>query len=446
MVVKRAFSAPGKALLAGGYLVLDSKYEAYVVALSSRMHSVVSFEETTDPNTSTMINVKSVQFNNDQWAFKVDKNEHNNYTIKEINGLQNPFIEKTLFNVLNYFGVNKSYKISIEIFSDSGYHSQEKSVLKMNSYKQFHYHSETVTKVPKTGLGSSAGLVTVLTTALVSCFIEQFQLEPFLKIIHNLSQVSHCQAQGKVGSGFDVAAATFGSIIYRRFQPELINDLPKYDSLEYKRKLQKLIDSKYWGYKSENVKLPKGLRLIMGDVNNGSETVKLVSRVKQWYNKNLPESLEIYTKINEGNMAFIKSLEDLNELAAINPDKYDKILAALDNKEAITSLDSSLLSVQKAVNQIRSNFKYITKKSGADIEPDVQTTLLDNSIALNGVLTGLVPGAGGYDAIALITTEKCDIQEETKNNKKFERVSWLDLHQEDYGIVEECPTHYINFN
>ena len=42
---KRAFSAPGKALLAGGYLVLDPKYKAYVVALSARMHAVIQSHE-----------------------------------------------------------------------------------------------------------------------------------------------------------------------------------------------------------------------------------------------------------------------------------------------------------------------------------------------------------------------------------------------------------------
>jgi hypothetical protein len=36
-------------------------------------------------------------------------------------------------------------------------------------------------------------------------------------VVHRLAQLCHCVAQGKVGSGFDVAAAVFGSLVYRRF-------------------------------------------------------------------------------------------------------------------------------------------------------------------------------------------------------------------------------------
>ena len=43
--MSKAFSAPGKALLAGGYLVLDPNYGAYVTALSSRMHAVIESSE-----------------------------------------------------------------------------------------------------------------------------------------------------------------------------------------------------------------------------------------------------------------------------------------------------------------------------------------------------------------------------------------------------------------
>ena len=44
-------------------------------------------------------------------------------------------------------------------------------------------------------------------------------------IAHQVAQLAHCVAQGKVGSGFDVAAAFFGSHIYRRFSRETIADI-----------------------------------------------------------------------------------------------------------------------------------------------------------------------------------------------------------------------------
>lgn len=67
----KAFSAPGKALLAGGYLVLDPNYNAYVVALSARMHAVIQGETTTNSDT-TVVTVKSPQFLEGVWTFKSD--------------------------------------------------------------------------------------------------------------------------------------------------------------------------------------------------------------------------------------------------------------------------------------------------------------------------------------------------------------------------------------
>lgn len=64
---KLAFSAPGKALLAGGYLVLDPTYSAYVVALSARMHAVIQGNPT-DQKTHILVN--SPQFAQGSWDFE----------------------------------------------------------------------------------------------------------------------------------------------------------------------------------------------------------------------------------------------------------------------------------------------------------------------------------------------------------------------------------------
>ena len=45
------------------------------------------------------------------------------------------------------------------------------------------------------------------------------------RLAHNLAQFVHCVAQGKVGSGFDVSSAVFGSHLYTRFDPLVIQDL-----------------------------------------------------------------------------------------------------------------------------------------------------------------------------------------------------------------------------
>lgn len=58
-------SAPGKVLLAGGYLVLDRKYTGLVFGLSARIHVVVRRNE------EDLVVVRSPQFKEAEWRYKV---------------------------------------------------------------------------------------------------------------------------------------------------------------------------------------------------------------------------------------------------------------------------------------------------------------------------------------------------------------------------------------
>lgn len=42
-------------------------------------------------------------------------------------------------------------------------------------------------------------------------------------LVHKISQAAHCAGQGKIGSGFDVSTASFGSQRYVRFSPSVLN-------------------------------------------------------------------------------------------------------------------------------------------------------------------------------------------------------------------------------
>lgn len=82
----------------------------------------------------------------------------------------------------------------------------------------------------KTGLGSSAALVTSLVGSLLSLFevidLREGKVTPKDKdLVHSLAQFTHCLAQGKIGSGFDVASAVYGSLQYRRFSPSVLEGL-----------------------------------------------------------------------------------------------------------------------------------------------------------------------------------------------------------------------------
>ncbi|CCK72287.1 phosphomevalonate kinase KNAG_0J02060 [Huiozyma naganishii CBS 8797] len=447
----RAFSAPGKALIAGGYLVLNAEYKSFVVALSARMHAMVSCQQRPDIE-GVYVKVTSTQFNDDEWNYRLKKK--NGYVPLEINDLTNPFVEQVIFNVFNYFfpeEVPFNY-IVIQTFSDAEYHSAEGTVQKVNEFKEFNFHKKDIQDVPKTGLGSSASLTTVLTTCLCANLMADLDVknQDHLHMIHNLAQVAHCQAQGKIGSGFDIAAATYGSIVYRRFPPALIADLPTMDLVyvrQYHNALKGLIDRADWNIFVQGITLPPGLKLVMGDVRSGSSTVKLVATVQKWYDNNLPRSFDVFEEINKCNNRVIDSVTQLTELSSTDPERYNSILASINlSPKADQKSIPEITELEHAVLKIRELFRAITKESGADIEPETQTTLLDKCLKFPGVISGVVPGAGGHDAIALLTTEGTDMAELTKGNPDFEAVSWLKVTQAKTGVREEDPRHYENLH
>lgn len=457
----RAFTAPGKAFLAGGYLVLEPIYNAYVTALSSRMHAIVKNRDS-DEVPSSIITISSPQFQEGEWKYEVDNGD----LVKiptEVNQRNNPFLEATVFTVLSYIQPKERFNLEITIFSDPGYHSQDDTTtrLSVNKTKKFLYHSKPINDVAKTGLGSSAGLVAVVTTALISAF-KDGSISDLQNIIHNCSQIAHCYAQKKIGSGFDVATAVYGSIIYRRFDPGLINELFQHGFFSsqndeqlkqsYSTALVNLVECK-WEFNNTRCTLPPGIRLLMGDIKGGSETPKLVSRVLKWKSENVLQSSELYERLNQANLDFIDALSSLHRFYVETPATYKEFLAYLQST-SVVALESNLqqtdpklaafVNLIEAIKNIRSNLRDLTTYSFAEIEPQSQTILLNNCNEIKGCLGGMVPGAGGYDAICLLVIEDSinEFVDSTKQDNKFENVAWLNLHEEDDGIVEEHVNDY----
>jgi phosphomevalonate kinase len=97
----------------------------------------------------------------------------------------------------------------------------EPTLESLKSLPPFSQIPKPLSKANKTGLGSSAALVTSLVGALLSFL----QVGDFNKeFIHSVAQFAHSLAQGKVGSGFDVSSAVFGTQLYRRFRAQGLND------------------------------------------------------------------------------------------------------------------------------------------------------------------------------------------------------------------------------
>ena len=159
----------------------------------------------------------------------------------------------------------------------------------------------TLSKVHKTGLGSSAAMIASLTGAMLVYFELTSLPASFdssdgtdhdhrLVLVHNLAQLSHCLAQGKVGSGFDVSAAVRGSQAYKRFSPSIIE--PILSSYSHTNASQSDADvlirtvepsmGGEWDDEWQPFELPKGFRMMLADIDAGSSTPKLVNQVLDW--------------------------------------------------------------------------------------------------------------------------------------------------------------------
>lgn len=147
--------------------------------------------------------------------------------------------------------------------------------------------------VSKTGLGSSAALTTSVIGAVLTIFSENPRpviSGDSIDAIHRLSQIAHGLAQGKVGSGFDVCAACYGSVRYIRISEgnlrkamDTVENGFK-DSSKYVQAATPLHDksSGLWDHKVNGFQLPRGVDILLADVCGGSETPSMVRKILQW--------------------------------------------------------------------------------------------------------------------------------------------------------------------
>ncbi|KAF9049746.1 phosphomevalonate kinase [Panaeolus papilionaceus] len=440
-------SAPGKVLVAGGYLVLDPSYSGIVVSTSSRFYTLIR-QTKGHPN---VIRITSPQFTDAVWEYGVNYNPIQSQT-------KNKFVHLALQHTLalgaeikGLESITKSLKsgLDITIAGDNDFYSQRaklqelglpRTIDSLSHVPPFCSTGGSLKDVHKTGLGSSAALITSLTSSLLvhlSVIPESSLTDDDTEgrlLAHNLAQFVHCIAQGKIGSGFDISAAVFGSHLYTRFEPSVIQDLMA-ESTPSNLLLPVLTPSNTaWNYRVQPFKLPPYTRIMLADVDAGSDTPSLVGKVLKWRKEKKEEADALWTHLDQLNQSFAQTLLHLCKLHDQDPETYQEAVKYMATLQPLQweanpwqppkeiPIVAAFYEAHTTSQAIRQKMKEMGDLAGVPIEPDEQTHLLDVCVSQAGVIGGGVPGAGGYDAIWLLV---CDPISCKPDQSPMERVEYL---------------------
>jgi phosphomevalonate kinase len=362
----------------------------------------------------------------------------------------NRFVETTLQYVLTYLqhlpsshrsgeaSAELSGILDITIVADDDYYSTNPNLSRSGEFTHF---GISLSEAHKTGLGSSAALVTALTAALLIAFTQpRSTVIPAVlqQHIHNLAQSAHCASQGKVGSGFDVAAAVYGSCLYRRFTPATLESVGDSHSQGFGERLHRCVEDLELDHRwdveilSHAVQIPESLRLVMCDVDCGSETPGMVKQVLAWRKERAEEASFLWGALQRGTddlCAELKRLSRLEDLAGRTASQSETTQhgprkTLLDHSETFNEL-------RDVIQTIRSLVREMSDKSGVPIEPKVLTELLDACSVVPGVIGGVCPGAGGYDAVALLIKN----DEQVLNGLRSTLAGWKSATETGSGAV-----------
>uniref|UniRef100_A0AAV1T3S7 phosphomevalonate kinase n=1 Tax=Peronospora matthiolae TaxID=2874970 RepID=A0AAV1T3S7_9STRA len=449
-------SAPGKVLLAGGYLVLHEQYTGIVLSTTARFYAQVN-SQVIEPDTTVWpasrgwrplfpLLVESEQFKQliDGWIeekrdgrsfrFQLRKSSHRNVYIENtvlcaVNGIAGleEFKSEDAFRRL----AETKKRVHVRLRGDNDFYSQvqrlqdAKQPLCRDSLKTLEaFLPPTIEErdgelvALKTGMGSSAALVTSLVAALVTFFVPTISFEERqrdLELVHNLAQLCHCYVQRKIGSGFDVSAACFGSQLYSRFPVSVLNTFTFEDAIEPQKIAPCIKDHALWNTSNrvKSVRLPSTFHILMGDVSSGSATVSMVRQVLKWQNDQPKHAARVIDAIHRHIMDVERGFAEICDLETNYTKRGWKDMAAVNRDQwgtIDTKIGAALMRVSAAYAGLRQLMREMGTSAGVSIEPPEQTAILDATLAIPGVLLAGVPGAGGYDAICVIVLHESVLQ------------------------------------
>ncbi|XP_062103117.1 phosphomevalonate kinase, peroxisomal-like [Humulus lupulus] len=300
----RVVYAPGKVLMTGGYLILERPNPGLVLSTSARFYAIFKplLEEIKPDSwawTWTDVKVTSPQLNRES-MYKLSMK---NLTLQSVSRqVYTGCLDITILGSNEFY----SYRNQIEA---RGLPLLPESLAALPPFASITFNSgessgeNSKPEVTKTGLGSSAAMTSSVVAALLHYLgvvdLAHVKGTADLDVVHIIAQTAHCIAQGKVGSGFDVSSAVYGSHRYVCFSPEVISSAQVAIKGAPLGEVVIEIFKGKWDHERTKLSLPPLMNLVsMQPGTGGSSTPSMVGAVKKWQKSNPKKSQETWTNFS----------------------------------------------------------------------------------------------------------------------------------------------------
>ncbi len=180
--------------------------------------------------------------------------------------------------------------------------------------------------IKKIGFGSSAAACVGIVRAILEFHEIKSRTKRELETVFKLACMAHFEAQGKVGSSFDVAASTFGGLLlYKRFDPKWLEDQAKAGNT-----VAQIVDAAWPSLQIESLEIPKNFQFLIGFTGPDSSTKEMIRKM----NLAKETQKDKYERIIED---IQKTVEEL--VIAIQKNDPKKIISKLkEDRKALQAL------------------------------------------------------------------------------------------------------------
>ncbi|MBL7160255.1 MAG: phosphomevalonate kinase [Candidatus Aenigmarchaeota archaeon] len=363
-------SAPGKLFVSGEWAILEVGNPGIVAAVNKRVHAEISQAEeflvTIDD-----FGIKDLKLT---WDGKVLSPEG------EVNAGDIKFLKASIETVLRFLGEN-----SVEFKPFSIRTWGEDTQIEIGGQQK------------KIGFGSSAATV----VAVVKAVLDFHGYQAGKEEIYKLSAIVHYNAQGKVGSGFDVAASTYGGLfVYKRFDAKWL-----VEQMEAGISLKEIVSQEWPGFMVEPLEVSEDFRLDIGWTKESASTSAMIKQLNAW----AADNKEAYNQAFAGIASLVGEL-----IPAWKEQNREKVLDLLRKNESL--------------------LQDLGQKSGVPIETADLKTLSEIANRAGGA--GKLSGAGGGDC-GIAVSFSPEVSEKIKQAWKEAGLYLIDATIDREGVKAE---------